>query len=166
MAVKNARKIEMTLPSSTEIAIARTFDAPRDRVFDAHTKPEMLKRWLGATGWVLAECEVELAVGGAWRYVWHGPNAAAMEMRGVYREVKAPERLVSTQTFTECDVAAKAKREVLTSTVFRESEGCTTVALTMKYPTQDIRDEMASCGMQRGMEQGYEKLDEYLASLD
>ncbi len=164
MAVKNARRIELTLPSSTEIAIARTFDAPRSRVFDAHTKPEILRHWLAATGWVLVECEIELAIGGAWRYVWHGPNAAVMEMRGIYREVVAPERLVSTQTFTDCDVAAKAKGEVLTTTVFRESGGSTTLALTMKYPTQDVRDEMASCGMQRGMEQGYGKLDEYLAS--
>ena len=85
-----------------EIAISRAFDAPRALVFDALTKPDLIRRWLGVFGgWSMEVCEVDLRVGGAYRYVWRGPNGASMGMRGVYREIVRPERLVNTEQFDE-----------------------------------------------------------------
>ena len=92
----------MTTPTEREIVMSRVFDAPRELVFEAWTKPELLKRWLGVrNGWELAECEVDLKVGGAYRFVWRGPDGAEMGMGGVYREIVAPERLVSTEKFDD-----------------------------------------------------------------
>src|SRR6267143_4785009 len=84
----NAATLEVTTPSDREIAMTRVFDAPRRLVYDAWTRPELLKRWLGVFGgWELAVCEIDLKVGGAYRYVWRGPDRAEMGMRGVYREI-------------------------------------------------------------------------------
>src|SRR6267143_2888304 len=96
---KNVGKLKITTPSDREIAMTRVFDAPRNLVFDAWTKPELLKRWLGVrAGWSLAVCEIDLRVGGAYRYVWRkDSNGTEMGMRGVYREIVRPDRLVSTE---------------------------------------------------------------------
>src|ERR1700716_4401588 len=95
---KNAAKLQVTTPSDREIAMTRVFDAPRSLVFDAFTKPELLKRWLGVLGgWTFAVCEVDLKVGGKYRYVWRGKDGREMGMGGVYREIVRPERIVSTE---------------------------------------------------------------------
>jgi len=84
--------LQVTTPSEREIAMSRVFDAPRSLVFDAWTKPELLKRWLGVrAGWSMAVCEVDLKVGGAYRWVWRGPDGNEMGMGGVYREVSRVE---------------------------------------------------------------------------
>ena len=81
-----------------EIVITRSFDAPRRLVFEALTRPELLKRWLGVFGgWSMAECEVDLRVGGEYRYLWKGPDGATMGMRGKYREIQPPERIVNNE---------------------------------------------------------------------
>ncbi|HWZ27711.1 MAG TPA: SRPBCC domain-containing protein, partial [Gemmatimonadales bacterium] len=88
--------------SDREIQITRVFNAPRTLVFDAHTKPELLKRWLfGPPGWVFDVCEIDLRVGGAYRYVWRKPPDTVMGMGGIYREIQAPERIVSTEKFDD-----------------------------------------------------------------
>ncbi len=85
----NATALEITTPSDREIVMTRVFDAPRDLVFDAYTKPELLKRWLlGPRGWSMPVCEIDLRVGGAYRYVWRrDPDGNEMGMGGVYREI-------------------------------------------------------------------------------
>src|SRR5260370_37089445 len=94
--------MQLATPKDGEIVITRVFDAPRKMVFDAHTKPELLKRWLnGLPGWSLVICEVDLKVGGAYRYVWRGPGGQDMGMGGIHREIVRPERLVTTQLFDE-----------------------------------------------------------------
>jgi uncharacterized protein YndB with AHSA1/START domain len=88
------KTLTVTTPSEREIMMTRVFDAPRSLVFDALTKPELLKRWLyGPPGWSLEVCEIDLSVGGAFRYVWRGPDSSEMGMGGVYREIVKPERL-------------------------------------------------------------------------
>src|SRR5688500_11319441 len=94
---KHSGKLKVTTPSDREIALIRTFDAPRQMVFDAYTKPELVRRWLGVFGdWKMTVCEIDLRVGGKYRYVWEG-DGSRMGMGGVYREVTAPERLVNTE---------------------------------------------------------------------
>src|SRR5688500_173060 len=114
--MKNAEKLQITTPSDRELAMTRVFNAPRRLVWDALTKPELVKRWLGVRGgWTLDVCVIDLRVGGSYRYVWRGPDQSIpstipgvapspmreMGMRGVYREVKAPERLVATEVFDQ-----------------------------------------------------------------
>ena len=92
--MKNVGKLQISTPSDREIAMTRIFDAPRSMVFDAWTKPELLTRWLGVRGgWTFAICQVDLRVGGSYRFVWRGPDGTEMGMVGVYREVVRPERL-------------------------------------------------------------------------
>src|SRR5882672_7435090 len=96
-------KLQITLPSDREIAMTRVFEAPRRLVFDAHTKPELIKRWLGVrAGWSMPVCEVDLRVGGKYRYVWtKNDGTYEMGMGGVFREVAAPERVVSSEKFDQ-----------------------------------------------------------------
>ena len=86
--VKDVEKLQVSTPSDRELAMTRVFDAPRSMVFDAWTKPELLKRWLGVFGgWTFAVCEVDLRVGGKYRFVWRGKDGNEMGMGGVYREI-------------------------------------------------------------------------------
>jgi uncharacterized protein YndB with AHSA1/START domain len=154
--------LEVTTPSEREIAMTRVFDAPRDLVFDAWTKPELLKRWLGVrNGWSLDVCEVDLKVGGAYRFVWHGPDGSEMGMGGVYREIVRPERIVATELFDDPWYSGEA----LDTMVMVEQESKTTVTTTMLYESEEVRDAVLESGMDRGVAESYDKLDEYLASI-
>ncbi len=98
MAAKNNITLTVTTPTDREIVITRAFDAPRRLVFEAYTDPKHLPHWmLGPPGWTMTVCEIDLRPGGAWHFAWSHSNGTQMEMRGVYREVKPPERLVSTE---------------------------------------------------------------------
>ena len=107
--VKTTGTMQVTTPSEREIAMTRVFDAPRSLVFDAWTKPELLKRWLGVRGgWSMVVCEVDLKVGGTYRFVWRkGLDGPEMGMGGVYREVVRPERLVATESFDNPGTTAR-----------------------------------------------------------
>jgi uncharacterized protein YndB with AHSA1/START domain len=153
--------LQVTTPSEREIAMTRVFDAPASMVFDAWTKPELLKRWLGVRdGWSFAVCEVDLKVGGAYRFVWRGPDGAEMGMGGVYREIVQPERIVAIEKFDDPWYAGEA----LDTMVFVEQDGKTTVTTTVLYESQEVRDAVLESGMDRGVAESYDKLDEYLAS--
>src|SRR5258708_35267539 len=96
--MKNTGTLKVTTPSDIEIAMTRVFNAPRRLVFDALTKPELVKQWLlGPPGWTMPVCEIDLRVGGAYRYVWRHAHGRAMGVGGVYREIVAPERVVASE---------------------------------------------------------------------
>ena len=155
-------KLEITTPSEREIAMTRAFDAPRSLVFDAWTRPELLKRWLGVRGgWTFAVCEVDLRVGGAYRFVWRGPKGNEMGMGGVYREIVRPERLVATEKFDD----PWYEGEALDTTVFVEKDGKTTATTTVRYASQEVRDAVLRTPMATGVAESYDKLDEVLASM-
>lgn len=157
-----AGSLKVTTPSDREIAMSRVFDAPRDLVFDAYTKPELLKRWLGVhRGWSMAVCEIDLRVGGAYRYVWRGPNGPDMGMRGVFREVARPERIVATEKFDESWYPGEA---VSTMTLV-EHGGRTTLTLTVRYESQAARDAVLKTPMAEGVAAGFDKLAELLGTL-
>jgi uncharacterized protein YndB with AHSA1/START domain len=154
--------LEVTTPSEREIAMTRVFDAPRNLVFDAWTKPELLKRWLGVrNGWSLAVCEVDLTVGGSYRYVWRGPDGAEMGMRGIYREILAPERLVATERFDD----PWYEGEALDTIVLAEEGDKTRATTTVLYESREIRDAVLESGMTTGVGESYDVLDELLASI-
>jgi uncharacterized protein YndB with AHSA1/START domain len=134
------------------------FDAPRRLVWDAFTKPELLKRWFGPRGWSLAVCEVDLKVGGGFRFVLRGPDGQEMGMRGVYREIVPPERSVHIESFDDFPGA-----DSTITTVMVESEGKTTFTATVLYPSQEVRDAVIKSGMEHGAAESYDRLAEMLA---
>src|SRR5712691_3267723 len=100
--MKNTGTLKVTTPTDREIVMTRVFDAPRSLVWEALSRPDLLKRWFfGPPGWSLLVCETTQEVGGAYRYVWRGPDGTEMGMRGVCREVVAPERIVATEKFDQ-----------------------------------------------------------------
>jgi uncharacterized protein YndB with AHSA1/START domain len=159
---KNAARLQVTTPSDREIAMTRVFDAPRSLVFDAFTKPELIKRWLGVRGgWTFALCEVDLKVGGAYRYVWRGPKGQEMGMGGVFREVVRPERVVCTEKFDE----SWYEGEAIDTMTFLERNGKTTATTTVLYSSKAARDGVLKSPMDQGVAEGYDKLDEILAAI-
>lgn len=158
---KHAGTLQVTTPSDREIAMTRVFDAPRSLVFDAFTKPELLKRWLGVRGgWTFAVCEVDLKVGGAYRYVWHGPKGQEMGMGGVFREIARPERVVCTEKFDD----PWYEGEAVDTMTFVERNGKTTATTTVLYASKVVRDAVLKSPMDKGVAESYDKLDELLAS--
>ena len=147
-----------------EIRVERDFDAPRDLVFDAFTRPELVRRWLlGPDGWTMPVCEIDLRVGGAYRYVWRKEaTGAEMGMGGVFLEVVRPARLVATEQFDD----AWYPGEAVDTTIFDEQRGRTTVTLTVLYESKAARDGASRSGMERGMAAGYDRLEQILASMD
>ena len=160
--MSRAEMMQLVTRGDCEIVITRVFDATRQMVFDAHTKPELLKRWMtGSPGWSLVVCEIDLRVGGAFRYVWRGPNGQDMGMGGVHREIVPPERLVTTELF---DVDWTGG-EVISTLVLTESDGKTTLTNTLLYPSRESRDSVVNSGMGKGMGNGYDQLEDLLLSM-
>jgi uncharacterized protein YndB with AHSA1/START domain len=159
--VTNIGLLEITTPSDREISMTRVFNAPAQLVFDAWTKPELLKRWLGVrAGWTMEVCEVDLRVGGKYRFVWRGPDMT-MGMGGAYREVVPPTRLVSTEKFDE----AWYEGEAIDTIVLVEQDGKTTVTTTVRFVSREVRDAVIKSGMASGVAESYDKLAELLPSL-
>jgi uncharacterized protein YndB with AHSA1/START domain len=157
--MKNTLKV--IAKGDREIVITRAFDAPRQLVWDAHTKPELVRRWLlGPPGWTMPVCEIDLRVGGKYRYVWRNQDGTEMGMGGVYREVAPPERLVATERFDESWYPGEA----LDTSIFTETAGKTTVTLTVLYESREARDGVLKSPMEEGMVAGYDRLEELLAS--
>jgi uncharacterized protein YndB with AHSA1/START domain len=153
---------KVTTPTDREILIARDFDAPRQLVFDAFTKPELVRRWLlGPSGWTMPVCEIDLRIGGAYRYVWHKEGVKDMGMGGVFREIVAPERIVATERFDD----AWYPGEAVNTTVFIEDSGITRTTITVRYESQEARDIARRSGMEEGMAAGYNRLEELLSSM-
>jgi uncharacterized protein YndB with AHSA1/START domain len=153
--------LEVTTPSDTEIRITREFAAPRRLVYDAFTRPELVQRWLGCwPGWSWVECEMDVRVGGRYRWLWRGPDGAEMGMRGEYREVEPMERIVSTEQFDQSWYAGEA----IDTVVFAERAGRTTVTTTIVYDSKETRDGVLQSPMAEGMEMGYKLLDQVLAA--
>jgi uncharacterized protein YndB with AHSA1/START domain len=154
--MKNTGTLKVTLPSDREVLLTRTFDAPRELVWEAFTRPELLKRWFGPRGWSLVVCEVDLRVGGGWRFIMQGPEGQKMGMRGVYREIVRPERSVHVESFDDYP------GESIVTAVFTEQGGKTTLNATVLYPSQEVRDIVIQSGMEHGAAESYDKLAEVL----
>jgi len=161
--MKNAGTLQVTTPSEREIEMTRVFDAPRNLVYDAWTKPELLKRWLlGPPGWSMPICEIDLKVGGSYRYVWRNDaDGTDMGMGGVYREIVPAERIVATEKFDQSWYPGEA----VGTMVFAERDGKTTLTQTMLYESKEARDAVLKSGMEQGVEASYDRLEEMLASI-
>lgn len=157
---KTVREVTtFTTPTDRGIVATRVFDAPRRLVWDAWTSPKHVPHWmLGPEGWSMPVCEIDLRPGGAWRFVWRMSDGAAMEMRGAYREIVPPERLVSTESW------GGDWPETLNTLVLTEEDGKTTTVCTVLYPSKEARDKALGTGMKEGWSQSYDRLEKYLRS--
>jgi len=157
----NTGKLQIAAQGDREIVITRVFDASRKLVFDAFTKPELVRQWLlGPAGWTMPVCEIDLRVGGSFRYVWRHIKGNEMGMSGVYREIVVPERIVSTEKFDE----AWYPGEAVGTVVLVEKAGRTTLTQTIQYESRAAREGVLKSPMQQGLEAGYARLDQLLAS--
>jgi len=152
---------EISVHGDREIRVTRLFNAPRALVFEAFTKPELVQRWLlGPTGWTMPICEINLKVGGAYRYVWrHESNGSEIGLSGVFREIIRPERLVATERTTW------HAEEAIDTTVFVEEGSLTRMTLVVLFETTEARDAARRSGMDRGMKASYDRAEELLGSL-
>ena len=156
----NASTLTITTPSDREIAMTRVFAAPARLVYDAHTKPELLKRWLGVFGgWSLSTCEIDLRVGGKYRWVWSKASGTEMGMDGTYQELVTNARIVATEAFDN----PWYEGQCLVTTEFVETDGKTTLTATMRYGSKEIRDGVLKSPMETGIVASYDKLAALLA---
>jgi uncharacterized protein YndB with AHSA1/START domain len=160
-AAANSATFELSTPSEREIRMTRLFNAPRELVFEAMNKPEHVKRWWG----ILDEdhsvpiCEIDFRVGGAWRFVNRGPQGD-VTFYGVYREIAAPDRVVSTEIF-----AMFPDIESVVTTLLTEEAGKTRITVTVAYPSREVRDNVLKSGMEGGAAISYDRLDEVASQL-
>jgi uncharacterized protein YndB with AHSA1/START domain len=149
--------ITFTTPSDRELVATRVFDAPRELVWDAMTSPEHVPHWmLGPEGWTMPRCEIDLRPGGQWHFAWRDADGNEMEMRGTYREIERPVRLVHTEGW------GSNWAETLNTQVLTENDGKTTLVCTVVYPSKQTRDTAVQTGMKDGWSLSYERLDEHL----
>ena len=153
--------LRVTTPSDREIELTRVFDAPRRLVWEAYTKPELLKRWLlGPPGWTMVVCEIGLTVGSPYRYLWRKAHGTEMGMGGVVLEIAPPERMVCTEKFDD----PWYEGEAVWTLVLVEQAGRTTVTQTIRYASKATRDSVLKSPMEQGMAAGFDRLAELLAS--
>lgn len=149
-----------TTPSDREIVMTRVVDAPRSLVWEAYTMPEHVTKWLlGPEGWTMPVCEIDLRPGGEWHYVWRRGDGSELEMRGEYREVTPPERLVQTESW------GAEWPETLNTLVLSEADGRTTITTTVLYSSSDARDAALQTGMKDGASVSFDRLAEYLETM-
>lgn len=153
-------KTTFTTRSDREVVAVRVVEAPRRLVWEAHTNPEHVKEWLlGPEGWTMPVCEIDLRPGGEWHYVWRNADGNEFGMRGVFKEIVPPERLVNTEAWGD------DWPEALTTLVLTEKDGKTTLTTTVLYPSREARDKALGTGMTDGWAASYDRLDEHLRTM-
>jgi len=157
---------QVSLPSDTEVLVQRAFRAPRDLVFEAYTTPELLRRWLtGYPGWTMTVCEMDLRVGGTFRWRWRADeDGKQFGFHGEFLEVEAPSRIRHTETFDPGDVGGTMGDQPAIITVTFDEQGDVTIMTTLiDYGSKVSRDEALATGMTDGMEWSYANLDALLS---
>src|ERR1700736_5115753 len=147
MAVANRGTAVVTLPTDRQILITRDFDAPRDLVYKAYTTPELIKRWWSGDRGEVTSADVDLRVGGTWRYVMTANGGFEVAFHGEFRELVTNERIVSTEVF-----AAMPDAEALTTNTFTEKDGRTTLTMLVEHANKEGRDAHINSGMEGGMQ--------------
>ena len=155
--------LEVTTPTDREIVMTRAFNAPRELVFDAFTNCEHLKRWWGPSTWSLPVCEIDLRVGGLWRFLMKG-GEGEMGLYGEYREIERPGRLVQTENF-DGDMFEPMGGGSLNTLVLEERAGVTTMTATASYKSKEARDSVLQFPMAEGAEESFRRLDELLQAM-
>lgn len=159
---------EVTLPSEREVKVTRSFNAPVALVYRAHTEPALVRRWmLGPPGWSMPVCDMDLRVGGTYRWRWRADEGGAeFGFHGEFTAIEPNARLVHTEQFDPGTMGGEhSGGEALVTTLFRETDGVTTVTTVMDFGSQAARDKAMATGMTTGMEQSFQQLDRLLAEI-
>ena len=163
MAVADSRKATVTLPSDREILITREFDAPRHLVYRAWTTPELVRRWWSGHRGQVTSAEIDLRVGGRWRYVMVANGGFEVAFHGEYREIVPGERIVTTEVYELPE--ASDEEGVLNVVTFAEADGRTVLTLLVQTPSREVRDAIVESGMEAGMQEQMELLEQLANSL-
>jgi uncharacterized protein YndB with AHSA1/START domain len=150
----------VTLPTDTQILITREFDAPRHLVYRAYTTPELIKRWWAGERGEVTSAEVDLRPGGTWRYVMIANGGFEVAFHGEYQEIVPDDRIVTTDVFEGMPDAAG-----LSTTTFAEKDGRTTLSMLIEHASQEHRDGHINSGMEGGMQESMDKLEQVARSL-
>ncbi|MEP6764708.1 MAG: SRPBCC family protein [Gemmatimonadaceae bacterium] len=159
-------KAQVSLPSDTEVRVTRDFKAPRTLVWQAHTDPTLVPRWIGGyPGWTMPVCEMDVRPGGTYRWRWRSDeDGKEFGFYGDYREVDAPGKMVHAENFDPGTFGgAMPTNPAITCTTFTEKNGITTLVMLIEYGSKEERDAAISTGMTDGMETSYERLDKLVA---
>ncbi|MEA5598185.1 SRPBCC family protein [Rivularia sp. UHCC 0363] len=158
MTTSDNSTLKLTLPSEREILVTRVFDAPQALIFEAWTTPNHVKRWFGCGSMTMIVCEIDLRVGGNWRYVLHdSTNNTDFGLAGKYHEIVPSERLVSTEQYDEI-----SDSEHIVTLTLTEQEGKTTLQIHTLYPSVEHRDREIQAGMDTGLSKTLDRLEELL----
>lgn len=160
MAVTNSGTAKVTLPADDQILITREFDAPRHLVFKAWTTPDLVRRWWHANRGEMTICEIDLRVGGGWRYVMLAHGELEVGFHGEYREIVPNERIVSTEVYEGVPDA-----EALDTLTLTEADGRTTLSILVQHASKEHRDAHIESGMEDGMQDALDLLEQVAASL-
>lgn len=165
--VRTMDKAQVSLPSDTEVRVTRDFAAPRKLVWEAHTQPKLVKRWmLGPPGWSMPVCDMDVRPGGKYAWRWQSDeNGAEFGFFGEFTAVDAPGKLAHSQYYDPGNMPVDmdtAKPAIITTT-FTEEDGVTTLVSLMDFGSKEARDMAVSTGMTDGMEMGYQRLDTLFA---
>lgn len=146
-------------PTDTQLIATRLIKAPRSLVWQAHTQCDHIKRWqIGAEGWQVSACEMDVRPGGSYRDVYSGPDGGGFQFSGVYREVEEPERIVNTERMDDSPI------ETVNTLILSEEEGGTLIRAVVDYPSTEAREQILATGMLDGWSKSYDDLEEYLTT--
>jgi uncharacterized protein YndB with AHSA1/START domain len=166
MAVASSGTAKVTLPTDEQILITREFDAPKPLVYKAYTTPELVKRWWPGKRGEMTSCEIDLRVGGMWRYVMVAKEGLEVAFHGEYREIVPNERIVTTEVYEGPEAEGLSEEDApLNIVTFSEADGRTTLSLLVQCTTRELRDMILGSGMEAGMQEGFDLLEEVAISL-
>lgn len=160
MTIDRTGSAEVTLPSDTEILITREFDAPAELVFEVWTTPEHVRNWWGWETDPMTVCEIDLRVGGKWRFAAINEDYGEVDFYGEYLEIDRPRRLVSTEVF-----APYPDSRAVNTLTLEENDGVTTMTILVEYPSKEARDATIASGMESGLQHSLDRADRVLSAL-
>jgi len=163
MAVTSSGTATVTLPADEQIVITRGFDAPRHLVYQAWTTPELVRRWWSGKRGEVTICEIDLRVGGTWRYVMVADEGFEVGFHGEYREIVPNERIVSTEAFE--GIPEPDANATLNTATFAQTGGRTLLTVLVECPSKVVRDAIIDSGMEGGMQEAMDKLEQVAVSL-
>jgi uncharacterized protein YndB with AHSA1/START domain len=165
-AVPSSGTAMLTLPTDEQILITREFDAPKHLVYKAYTTPELVKRWWSGKRGEVMTCEIDLRVGGRWRYVMVSSGGFEVGFHGEFREIVPNERIVSTEVYEGPEAEGLSEADAPVNTVtFTEVDGRTTLTLLTQTTSKELRDAIIDSGMEAGMQEGMDLLEQVAISL-
>ncbi len=164
-AVTSSGKAVVTLPAETQILIVREFDAPKHLLYRAYTEPDLIKQWWSGQRGVVVSAEVDLRVGGNWRYVMTANEGFEVAFHGTFREIVPNERLVTTEVFEGAPLENEDEDAALNFITFEETDGRTTLTTLVECHTQEVRDIIIESGMEGGMQEAMDRREQVANSL-